>query len=261
MKILFIGDVIGRPGRKCVARWLPELREQYNVDLTVANGENAAGGIGATPDVLAELRAAGVQLVTLGNHTWKKKELIGRLDAMDDVIRPANFAPGVPGKGSIIYRLDDGRTVGLVNLVGRVFMACVECPFTVGKREVQRLRESVPLLLVDFHAEATAEKMAMGWFLDGLCTAVIGTHTHVQSADERILPEGTAYITDIGMTGGTDSVIGVKREQAIHRFITGMPAAFKAARERPALCGALIDADEASGRARAIVRIEHMGTL
>ncbi|HIJ74184.1 MAG TPA: TIGR00282 family metallophosphoesterase [Candidatus Hydrogenedentes bacterium] len=255
MRILFIGDVVGRAGRQCVARWLSGLCAERAVDLTVANGENAAGGIGATPEVLVELQSSGVQIITLGNHTWKKKELMTGLDALDNVVRPANFPAGVPGQGALVYALPDGRQVGFVNLVGRVFMDCVDCPFVVGKREVERLREVTPLVLVDFHAEATAEKVAMGWYLDGLCTAVIGTHTHVQTADERILPNGTAYISDVGMTGALDSVIGVERDLAIHRFITGMPTQFKAGRARPGLCGVVVEADDATGRARTIERI------
>jgi len=255
MRILFIGDVVGRAGRTCLAQWLPELQVEHDVDITVANGENAAGGVGATPEVLDELHGIGVQLITLGNHTWKKRELTTGLDAMEYVVRPANFAEGVPGRGSMVHGLADGRKLGIVNLVGRVFMPCVQCPFEVGKRKVEELHRETALILVDFHAEATAEKIALGWYLDGLCSAVVGTHTHVQTADERVLPQGTAYITDVGMSGGLDSVIGVKRELAIERFLTGIPVRFEAAKEGLGLCAVLIDVDDQTGRARSIERI------
>ncbi len=258
MKILLIGDIVGHRGRQCVARFLPELRAEYGLDLVVANAENAAGGLGATPTVIAELHRMGVHGITLGNHTWRKKELAGGLRNLDYVVRPANYPEGVPGQGSTILQLADGRLVGLVNLLGRVFMEPCVCPFETGLRTVQALRETASIVLVDFHAEATSEKVALGWHLDGLCTAVLGTHTHVQTADERVLPKGTAYMTDVGMTGPIDSVIGVERERAIRKFLTGMPSEFKVAKGRASLCGALLEVDDTTGLAISIQRISRI---
>jgi 2',3'-cyclic-nucleotide 2'-phosphodiesterase len=255
MKILFIGDIVGRPGRQCVSRWLPQLRREFHLDLIVANGENSAGGLGATPSTLKELFGTGVHVITMGNHTWRKRELVKGLDSFDQVIRPANYPAGVPGKASTVFTLPNGSKVGVVNLLGRVFMEPTPCPFRVGRRVVEELRKKTPVVLVDMHAEATSEKVAMGWYLDGQCTAVLGTHTHVQTADERILPGGTAYITDVGMTGPWDSVIGVERDRIIQKFLTGMPTEFKVAQERPGLAGVVVDADEETGKARSIVRI------
>jgi len=258
MKILFIGDIVGHRGRQCVARLLPELRAEHGLDLVIANAENAAGGLGATPSVIAELYHMGVQGVTLGNHVWRKKELVGGLDALDYVVRPANYPEGVPGRGSVILTLSDGRRAGLVNLAGRVFMEPCACPFEKGRRIVDALRETTPIVLVDFHAEATSEKVAFGWHMDGSCTAVFGTHTHVQTADERVLPNGTAYMTDVGMTGPIDSVIGVERDRAIRKFVTGMPSEFKVAKGRGSLCGAIVEADDETGRALSIQRVARL---
>jgi len=255
MKILLIGDVCGRAGRQCIARWLPEIRAEYGVDFVVANAENAAGGLGATPEILAELEALDIQALTMGNHTWRKRELAPALHKLDAVVRPANYPPGVPGKGSAVFALADGRRVGVVNVVGRVFMDAFDCPFRRAREEVTRLRESAPVVLVDVHAEATSEKMALGWYLDGLCTAVLGTHTHVQTADERVLPNGTAYITDVGMTGPVNSVIGVDSERAISKFLTGMPNEFRVAKGPSALCAALVEADDKTGCAVSIQRV------
>jgi hypothetical protein len=255
MRILFIGDIVGEPGRACVRKWLPDLIAAHGIDFVAANGENAAGGLGATPAILRELLGYGIHAITMGNHTWRKKELAPVIDTLGPVVRPANYAEGVPGKGSMVIPLADGRSIGIVNLIGRVFMEPSVCPFTVGRREVTRLRERTPVVIVDMHAEATAEKVAMGWYLDGLCTAVVGTHTHVQTADERLLHQGTAYITDVGMTGPMDSVIGVERERIIHKFLTGMPIEHAIAKERPGLSAVVIDADDATGRARSIERV------
>ncbi|HOD49089.1 MAG TPA: TIGR00282 family metallophosphoesterase [Candidatus Hydrogenedentes bacterium] len=255
MNILFIGDIVGRPGRRSVARWLPRLRDEFAVDLVIANGENAAGGLGITPALVRELLEGGVQVITLGNHTWRKREFVKAIGSFDAVVRPANYPEGVPGKGFVAYRLDDGRTVGVVNLLGRVYMEPVLCPFAVGSRVVEELRQATPVVIVDMHAEATSEKVAMGWHLDGKCTAVIGTHTHVQTADERVLPGGTAYITDVGMTGPLDSVIGVERDLILRRFLTGMPVEFEVAAGRPALAAVVVDADDETGKARSIRRL------
>jgi metallophosphoesterase (TIGR00282 family) len=255
MNILFIGDIVGRPGRAAVERWLPELREELAVDVVVANAENSAGGLGATPDILRELIALGVHAFTMGNHTWRKKELAPAIDKFPNLVRPANYPPGVPGRGAALIALPDGRRLGLVQLLGRVFMEPFEDPFLTGEREVDWLRQSTPIILVDMHAEATSEKQALGWFLDGRCTAVVGTHTHVATADETILPGGTAYITDVGMTGPLESVIGTDRDIVIKKFVTGMPATFEVARGRPALNGVLVEADDETGRATGIRRI------
>lgn len=258
MRILFIGDIVGSVGRGCIKRWLPELRESFGIDLVLANAENAAGGLGATPSILKELQAMGIQGMTMGNHTWRKRELVQGIDAAGPVIRPANFSDHAPGQGSMVIELEDGRKVGVVNLIGRVYMEPFASPFEVGLREVQKVREETQLVLVDFHAEATAEKVAMGWYLDGTCTAVVGTHTHVQTADERVLPKGTAYITDVGMTGPFDSVIGLDRHLSVQKFLTGMPVAHTVANERPGICAVVIDADDETGCARSIARVQRV---
>jgi 2',3'-cyclic-nucleotide 2'-phosphodiesterase len=255
MRILFIGDVCGGPGRAAISRWLPGIQDEYAVDFVVANGENAAGGLGATPATIGEMLKAGVHAVTLGNHAWRKKELVSALDSLSTVVRPANFPAGVPGRGAIVAELDDGRRVGVLNLVGRVFMEPYDCPFKTGLREVERLRAETPIVLVDMHAEATAEKVALGWHLDGRCSAVLGTHTHVQTADERVLPQGTAYITDVGMTGPQDGVIGVERERVIRKFLTGLPTQFAVSKERPGLNAVLVEVDDETGKAAAIQRV------
>lgn len=258
MNILFVGDIVGRPGRRALAHWLPRLTEEFGLDLVVVNGENAAGGLGANGAVLAELFRMGVHAVTLGNHTWRKKEMASIIDGYETVIRPANYPEGVPGSGSAYVRLPDDRLVGVVNLLGRVYMEPCECPFRRGRDLVVRMREKTSVVLVDFHAEATSEKVALGWHLDGLCTAVMGTHTHVQTADERVLPGGTAYITDVGMTGPVDSVIGVERERAIGKFLTGMPHEFRPAKGRAAVCAVVLHVDENTGRTQRIERICRM---
>jgi metallophosphoesterase (TIGR00282 family) len=255
MNFLFVGDIVGQPGRQSLAHWLPKLVPEFSIDIIVVNAENAAGGLGVTPDIVAELHELGVHAITLGNHTWKKKELIPVLDKLPSVVRPANYPDGVPGKGSTIVALPDGRKLGVVSVMGRVYMEPFACPFETALREVRHLRDTTPLVMVDVHAEATSEKIAMGWFLDGQCTAVVGTHTHVQTADERVLPKGTAYITDVGMTGPFDSVIGTEIERALRKFLTGMPSEFKVAKENAGICAAAIVADDTTGRAKSITRI------
>ena len=255
MRILFIGDVIGRVGRKCLEVHVPRLRAEWLIDLAVANGENVAGGLGATSATLKEVLDSGVDAITLGNHTWRQRELADSLDRMPEVVRPANYPEGSPGRGAAVIPVGGGSAVGLVNLLGRVYMDPLECPFVVGRREVDRLRRETVVVLVDMHAEASSEKMAMGWYLDGRCSAVLGTHTHVQTADERVLPGGTAYITDVGMTGPSDSVIGVEKDRVIQRFLTGRPVEFRVAKGRPGINAVVVEVDEASGRASMITRI------
>jgi metallophosphoesterase (TIGR00282 family) len=258
MNILFIGDIVGRPGRDVIHRLLPGLRAELAVDVVVANAENAAGGLGATPEILRELLACGIHAVTLGNHTWRKKELAPAIENFPTVVRPANFPPSNPGRGSAIIPLPDGRALGLVNLLGRVYMEPFEDPFRIGLEEVERLRITTPIVLVDMHAEATSEKVAMGWYLDGRASAVVGTHTHVQTADERVLPAGTAYITDVGMTGPRDSVIGTDKDIVVQKFVTGMPVPFEVARGPAILSAVLVEVDDLSGRALRIERVSRM---
>jgi 2',3'-cyclic-nucleotide 2'-phosphodiesterase len=257
MKILFIGDIVGRRGRRSVSRLLPGLKNEFRLDLVLGNAENAAGGLGATAPVMDELVRSGVHGMTLGNHTWRKKELADALRRYPNVARPVNYPPGVPGQGSFMLDVA-GVPVAVVSVIGRVFMEAFACPFATARAELERLRERAQVIIVDFHAEATSEKVALGWYLDGRCSAVLGTHTHVQTADERILPGGTAYITDLGMTGPVDSVIGIERERAIGKFLTGMPSEFKVAKGPARLCGVVVDVDESTGRARGIERIARL---
>lgn len=255
MNILYIGDIVGRPGRRGVQRWLPELMERHAPDIVVANGENAAGGVGATPEVLDELTKLGVHAFTFGNHVWRKNTLFRRLDEMTNLVRPANYPAGCPGRGSALVPLANGQRLGLVNVLGRVFMEPLDCPFRRAEEEVEQLRRETPFILVDIHAEATSEKVALGWHLDGRCTAVIGSHTHVQTADNWVLPQGTAYITDAGMCGPMHSVIGVEKEAIIEKFQTAIPRRFNLARGPLIFSAVLVEADDQSGRAVRIDRI------
>jgi metallophosphoesterase (TIGR00282 family) len=256
LRILFVGDVHGRPGRRAVARRVPSLRRELGVDFVVANAENSAGGVGLTPQTAGELFAAGVDALTGGNHTWAKREAYGLLDSDPRVVRPANYPPGVPGQGSTVIRRG-GAALAVLNLQGRVFMEPLDDPFRVARAEVDRLRELTPFVLVDFHAEATSEKLALGYFLDGKVTAVVGTHTHVQTADERVLPGGTAYITDVGMTGPRDGVIGMDRDAILQRFLLQLPVRFEVASGAVQFNAVLVEAD-ASGRATSIRRIHEV---
>lgn len=255
MNILFIGDIVGRPGRDAVRDWLPELRREFSIDIVVANAENVAGGLGATVEILEDLSGYGVHAFTLGNHTWRRKAFVQDIGRLDNVVRPANYPEAAPGRGSATIDLPDGRKLGLVSLLGRVFMEPFACPFETGLREVEALRKTTHTVLVDIHAEATSEKVAMGWFLDGRCSAVVGTHTHVQTADERILPGGTAYITDVGMTGPMDSVIGVEKGPVIEKFRTGLPTEFRVASGEPGICGVRIVTNDETGKAESITRV------
>jgi hypothetical protein len=257
MRILFIGDIVGKPGRDLVRRGVGGLVEHHQIDLVVANAENAAAGSGITRELGDQILASGVDVMTSGNHIWAKREAIDYIGTEPRLLRPANFAPGVPGNGSYLARSADGRTVGVINVMGRVFMAPLDDPFAVVTREIDALRGRTKIILVDFHAEATSEKIAMGWYLDGKVTAVVGTHTHVQTADERILSKGTAYLTDVGMTGPHDSVIGVEIEPALSRFLNGMPSRFETATANPRLNAVVIDADERTGRATDIERLSY----
>jgi metallophosphoesterase (TIGR00282 family) len=259
VKLLFIGDIVGQPGRKIVRELLPELRRRLGVSAVVANGENAAGGAGITPETAAELFAAGVDVLTSGDHLWDRKEVIELLTNEPRFIRPANYPPGTPGQGSRVFNLDGVPSFGVLNLQGRVFMPELDDPFRLAQAEVARLREATPIIVVDIHAEATSEKIALARLLDGQVSAVIGTHTHVQTADEQILPGGTAFLCDAGFTGPHDSVLGRAIEPVLKRFLTCAPQRFEVAKGRPLLQGALIDIDELTGKARAIQRVSEPG--
>ena len=256
MKLLFIGDIVARTGRELVRRNVKRIVERYEIDLVLANAENAAGGAGITREITTELLKAGIDVLTSGNHIWDKREVLGFIDDEPRLIRPANYPPGTPGSGSCIWRGQDGSVVGVINIMGRVFMAPLDDPFAVVKQHIARVRnEGARIIFVDFHAEATSEKLAMGWYLDGEVTALVGTHTHVQTADARVLPGGTAYLTDVGMTGPHDGVIGMERTGAVTRFVTGLPARFDAATGDPRLHAVIITANPLSGRATAIDRL------
>jgi metallophosphoesterase (TIGR00282 family) len=249
--------VVGRPGRELVRRGLRPLVEHHAVDLVIANVENSAAGFGITREIGDEFLKWGVDVMTSGNHIWDKKEAIEYIGAEPRLLRPANYPAGVPGRGTYVARTRGDEPVGIINAMGRVFMLNIDDPFAVVSHEADAMRHWARIIIVDFHAEATSEKMAMGWHLDGKVTAVFGTHTHVQTADERVLPNGTAYITDAGMTGPHDSIIGMEREAALSRFLTGMPSKFEPATGNPRLNGVVISADPATGRATRITRISY----
>jgi metallophosphoesterase (TIGR00282 family) len=257
MNILFIGDVVGRPGRDLVRRFVPALVEHHAVDLVIANVENAAAGFGVTREICEDFLKWRVDVMTSGNHIWDKKEAVEYITTEPRLLRPANYPAGVPGRGTYVARTKNDQPVGVINVMGRVFMLSIDDPFAVVLHEIEAMRRWTPVIIVDFHAEATSEKVAMGWHLDGKVTAVVGTHTHVQTADERILPNGTAVLTDAGMTGPHDSIIGMERESAMSRFLNGMPSKFEPATANPRLNGVVITADEHTGRATSITRISY----
>jgi metallophosphoesterase (TIGR00282 family) len=258
LKVLFLGDVFGKPGRQAVKHFVPKLIARHGIDLVVANAENSAGGAGVTPESADELLAAECNLLTSGNHIWSKREIVPYLEAAGSrLLRPANYPKGSPGRGRGIAATPDGRRLGVVNLEGRVFMRSLDDPFQVVQAEIAALRaEGAKLILVDIHCEATSEKNAMGHFLDGQVSAVVGTHTHIQTADQRVLAGGTAYITDVGMCGPWDSVIGVKKDLVIQRFLTQRPVGFEPAKRETYLQGALLDLDDETGKARSIERVQ-----
>ncbi|HEX7765932.1 MAG TPA: TIGR00282 family metallophosphoesterase [Nitrospira sp.] len=255
MKILYIGDIMGEPGRRAVGRMVPRVVSQRQVDVVIGNGENVAGGFGITPELAEELFEMGLSVITTGNHAWDKKEILDYFPHEPRLLRPANYPAGVPGNGSYVVETPGGEKLAVLQLMGRAYMPTLDCPFQVGKREVAKLKREVAAVLVDMHAEATSEKMAMGHYLDGDVIAVVGTHTHVQTADEQILPKGTAYLTDIGMTGPLHGVIGVKKELAIEKFLTGMPKRFEVASGPTVFCAVLIEVDAQLGKAISIERI------
>jgi len=253
LAILFIGDVVGHPGRRALQKFLPRLAEKHRPAVVIANGENAAGGSGLTEEIGREL-FLHIDVLTSGNHIWDKKEVLPYLEQEKRVLRPANYPPGTPGFSSYLFQDPRGFRVGVLNLQGRVFMEPIDCPFRRADEEVAALRAATPVILVDFHAEATSEKQALGWYLDGRVSAVIGTHTHVPTADERVLPGGTAVLTDVGMAGARNSVIGIAKEQALQRFLTSRPVRFEPGKDGLFLSAAVVEVDPKSGRALSIVR-------
>jgi hypothetical protein len=257
VRLLFIGDIVGRPGRDLIRQGLAAIVDHHSVDLVIANAENAAAGFGITREIGDQLLDWGVDVMTSGNHIWDKKEALDYIGVEPRLLRPANYPAGVPGNGSYLARTRAGVSVGVVNIMGRVFMANIDDPFTVVLKEIEALKARTRIVFVDIHAEATSEKLAMGWHLDGKVTALVGTHTHVQTADDRILPKGTAYLTDVGMTGPHDSIIGVEIQPALGRFLTGLPARFETATANPRLNAVVIEADEQTGHAVDIERLSY----
>jgi len=257
MRILALGDTVGEPGRSIIASWIPRLREEEKLDFVVVNGENIAGGSGVTPKTSLELFQSGVDCIMSGDHIWDKREILEVIDHDRRILRPLNYPNGVPGRGAGVLKAQNGMSVGVINVIGRVFMReNFDCPFKTSEQATQELRKETPIILVDVHAEATSEKIALGWYLDGKVSAVFGTHTHVPTADERILPKGTAYVTDLGMTGSYDSVLGRDVEQVLGRFLTQMPRRFEVARDNIKLYGTIFEIDDETGRALSVRRIQ-----
>jgi len=257
MKILFIGDIVGRPGRDCLFLRYQKIKDKFGISFSIVNVENAAGGFGITPKIADSFLSLGIDVMTSGNHIWDKKEIIEYIKIENRLLRPANYPSDVPGRGGCIAKTANGLKVGVLNLCGRVFMDSVDCPFRIAESEIAKLKNKTNILIVDFHAEATSEKIAMGWFLNGKVSAVIGTHTHVRTCDAQILSKGTAYITDVGMTGPFDSVIGIEKEIIIERFLSQMPKRFVPAKGDIRLSAVIIDIDEKSGKALSIHPLEN----
>jgi 2',3'-cyclic-nucleotide 2'-phosphodiesterase len=255
MRVLFVGDIFGKPGRKLIQEKLRSLLHEYRIDFSIANVENAAAGFGVTPEIADELLHAGIDVLTSGNHIWDKRAIIPYLSEQPRLLRPYNYPKGTPGTGIYIGDSSCGVRVGVLSLQGRVFMASIDCPFAAGLEALDAMRRQTPVIIVDFHAEATSEKQAIGWYLDGRASAIVGSHTHVQTADERILPRGTAYITDLGMTGPHDSVIGSVTEIAIDRFLRQIPVRLEPASGNLRICGAVVEIEEKQGRALSIERL------
>ena len=256
MKILFIGDIVGEPGRRIIARQLPKLIERHAIDVVLGNGENAAGGFGITPDVAQELFDYGLDVITTGNHVWDKKEILEYIPHERKLLRPANYPDSAPGKGSVVIETTSCGLLGVLQVMGRVNMPLLDCPFKIADRHIEILHQSVQTIVVDMHAEATSEKMAMGWYLDGRVSAVLGSHTHVQTADARVLAQGTAYITDMGMTGPVNGVIGMKKELSLERFLTHIPRRLEVAGGPCELSGAVVEINHETGTAVSIERVQ-----
>ena len=256
MKLLFLGDIVGRPGRDLIRRHVRALASRHDADLVIANGENAAGGAGITRENMLEIRSAGVDVITTGNHVWDKRETLEFIGNEPRLLRPANYPDGTPGAGSCVVDAKNGVRVGVINVMGRVFLHAIDDPFRAAEREIARVRgDGAQVIFVDVHAETTSEKIALSYYLDGQVAAVIGTHTHVQTADERILAGGTACLTDVGMTGPHDGVIGIDKDAIIARFLSGLPARFETASGDPRLNGVIINVDPSNGRATGITRL------
>lgn len=255
MNVIFIGDIVGKPGRKFVKKILPELKNSYSIDFVIANGENLAGGIGLTKETVDEIIAAGADVITTGNHIWAKKDSKTLLDEYKDVIRPINYPEECPGKGYIIKQVQNKCKIAVINALGRIYTLPIDCPFKAIERILPEIKLITPIIIVDFHAEATSEKNAMGWFLDGKVSAVIGTHTHIQTADEKILPNGTAYITDVGMVGPYDSIIGMDKETSLSRFLTQIPEKFEVAKGLCIFSAVVISIDERTYRSTNVSRL------
>lgn len=254
LKVLFIGDIVGNPGRKAVKELLGKLKKEYAIDFCIANGENAAGGSGITYVVAQELYGMGIDAITMGNHTWSKSEILNFIESDSRIVRPANYPSELPGKGSAVISTKSGK-IGVVNLLGRVYMDSIDCPFKAAEREIEYLKSFVKVIVVDMHAEATSEKLALAWHLDGRVSCVLGTHTHVQTADERILPFGTAFISDVGMTGPYEGIIGVNRDIIIKKFLTHMPVKHEVAKGSVQFNAVMMEIDEKTGKT---VRIERL---
>lgn len=255
-RLLILGDVVGRPGREAVKEWVPRLRDEWGLDMVIANAENAAAGSGITPRLFREIARCGVDVMTLGDHAWKRRDNLEVLEKERSLLRPHNYPEEAAGTGSGVFESVDGTRVGVVTVLGRIFLAPVDCPFKTIDRALESFSDDVTIRIVEVHAEATSEKIALGWHLDGRATCVFGTHTHVPTADERILPGGTAYITDLGMTGPYDGVIGRDASSVLHKFITSMHATFTVANHNAHLCGVILDIDRSTGRARSIRRVD-----
>ena len=253
MRFLIIGDVIGKPGRKLVGEKVKTIKKSHNIDAVIVNGENAAGGLGITPETTEELLGFGIDVVTTGNHVWDKKEILPYIDSQFRLLRPLNYPPGVPGNGSVILK-NNQRKWAVLNLSGRVFMSPLDCPFQTLDKELEIIKKETNIILVDFHAEATSEKIAFGWYCDGRVSCVVGTHTHVVTADEKVLPGGTAYITDIGMTGAHQSVIGIETKQILSRFLTQIQVRYTVAKDNVILNGVIVEVVDKTGKSVFITR-------
>ncbi len=258
MNVLIVGDIVGRTGRRVVKEVMRSYRKKYRADFVIANGENAAGGNGITREIADELFKEGIDFITMGNHTWDKKEILQFIEHEPCLIRPANYPPDTPGKGSAVIKLENQLKIGVINLSGRVFMTPLDCPFRTAEALVKTIARETPNIIIDFHGEATSEKIAFAWYMDGKVSAVIGTHTHVQTADERILPQGTGYITDVGMTGPQNSVLGVRTDLVIQKFLTQMPVRFEVAEGTAQLNGLFLRIDEKTGKTILVERINQI---
>jgi hypothetical protein len=256
MILMMIGDIVGRPGRNILREKLPLLRKEYEVDFVIANGENAAGGNGITQKIAQELFISGIDFLTMGNHIWDNKDVFNFIEEEARMVRPANYPSGTPGRGYQVIKIESGISIGIINISGRTFMNALDCPFRTADAIIDKIKNSTSIVIVDFHAEATSEKIAMGWYLDGRATLVAGTHTHVQTADERILPNGTAYITDLGMTGPMNSILGIEKETVIKKFISQLPVRFEVAKGPSQINGIIVEIDEQTGKAQKIQRMD-----